>query len=272
MGAPLRNITPWGHGRLVGRRHLRTFLRQRGIALPFCDLAEAVAAACFNVKPSQTTVAMAATAFGHARKGFFVPRGGTKAFIEQLICRFQALGGKIQGGAVGEIKSRWATVREVATSDGGVVSCRYLVLEPNPGPGNRIVHLLVDEALIPGEMGRNVLLVETDQTEGAPPALLHLALGVAHDTLPQKRAVAIRILQASRRDPVSLLEEAFPGWVGAQICAVPSRQDRLDFPLASRWLRPRNLAVISAESPLGHGLSAAAWNGRRIATRLLSRG
>lgn len=272
MGAPLRNITPWGHGRLVGRRHLRTFLRQRGIALSFCDLAEAVAAACFNVEPSQTTVAMAAMAFGHARKGFFAPRRGSKAFIERPIRRFQALGGEIRGGVVREITVRWNAIREVATAAGEVVSSRYVVWEPDPGPQDRVLHLLVDEALIPGEMGRNVLLVEAERSGEAPPGLLHLALGVvgdAHGRSSRKRAVAIRILRAPRRDPVSLLDEAFPGWAGAQICSVPPRQGQPDFPLGSRWLRPRNLAVISTESPLGRGLSAAAWNGHRIAARLL---
>jgi hypothetical protein len=155
-----------------------------------------------------------------------------------------------------------------------VVSSRYVVWEPDPGPQDGILHLLVDEALIPGEMGRNVLLVEAEGSGEAPSGLLHLALGVVGDAdgrSSRKRAVAIRILRTPRRDPVSLLDQAFPGWAGAQICSVPPKQARPEFPLASGWLRPRNLAIISAESPLGRGLSAAAWNGHRIATRLLRR-
>jgi hypothetical protein len=128
--------------------------------------------------------------------------------------------------------------------------------------------------LIPGEMGRNALLVEAERSGEAPPGVLHLVLGDVGDAdgrSSRKRAIAIRVLRAPRQDPVGLLDQAFPGWAGAQICSVPPRQAQPEFPLPSRWLRPRNLAVISVESPLGRGLSASAWNGHRIATRLLRR-
>jgi hypothetical protein len=237
-------------------------------------LTEAVAATCFGVEPSQTTVAMAAMAFGHARKGFFAPRGGAKGFIERLTRRFQAFKGEIRGGAVREIKIKWNKICEVATADGGVVCPRYVVWEPDPASQHQILHLVVDEALIPGEMGRNVLLVEAEGSGEAPSGLLHLALGVVGDAdgrSSRKRAVAIRILRAPQEDLPTLLDQAFPGWAGVEICPVPPRQGATEFPLAAGWLRPRNLAVISAESPLGRGLSAAAWNGHRIATRLLPR-
>jgi len=274
METPLWTMARWSSSRLDGKRHLRTFLRERGITPPFCDMAEAVAAACFGVDPSQATVAMAAMAFGHARKGFFAPREGTKAFIERPIRRFQALGGEIRDGVVREITVRWNTIREVATADGEVVSSRYVVWEPDAGPQDRVLHLVVDEMLIPGEMGRNVLVVEAEGSGEAPPGLLQLALGVVGDAdgrSSRKRAVAIRVLRAPRRDPVSLLDEAFPGWAGAETCPVPPRQAAPDFPLASRWLRPRNLFLTSQASPLGCGLPAAAWSGHRIATRLLRR-
>jgi hypothetical protein len=270
----LARLAFWDRGRLNGKRHLRPFLQERGIAPPFCDIAEAAAAACFGVEPSQTTVAMAAMAFGHARRGLFAPRGGTKAFIERLIRRFQSLGGEIRSRVVREITVGWNMIRGVATADGEVVSSRHVVWEPDSAPQDRVLHLVVDEALIPGEMGRNVLLVEAEGSGEARPGLLHLALGVvgdAHGSSPQKRAVAIRILRAPQKDLLSLLDQAFPGWAGAQICSVPPRQAQPEFPLPSRWLRPRNLAVISVESPLGRGLSASAWNGHRIATRLLRR-
>src|SRR3990172_3731976 len=76
---------------------------QGGMTPLFGDRAGAVAAACFGVDPSQATVAMAAMAFGHARKGFFAPRGGTKAFIERPLRRFQVLGGDVRDGVVREI-------------------------------------------------------------------------------------------------------------------------------------------------------------------------
>jgi hypothetical protein len=273
MEMPLWTTARWRSTRLNGNRHLRTFLQKRGITPPFCDLTEAVAAACFGVDPSHATIAMAAMAFGHARKGFFAPRGGTKAFIEYIIRRFRAHGGEIRDGVVREGRVRWNTIREIATADGGVMCPRYVVWEPDQGPEDRVLHLLVDETLIPGEMGRNVLLVEAEPSGESPPGLLHLALGVVEDAdgrSSRKRAVAIRILRAPRRDPVSVLDHAFPGWAGVEICSVPPRQARLEFPLASRWIRPRNLAVISAKSPLGRGRAAAAWNGYRIAARLLS--
>ncbi|MCI0483861.1 MAG: hypothetical protein L0Y78_04695 [candidate division NC10 bacterium] len=270
----LARLAFWDRGRFNRKRQLRPFLHERGIGTPFCDVAEAAAAACFAVEPSQTTVAMAAMAFGHARKGLFAPQGGTKAFIERLIRRFQSLGGEIRGGVVRELTVRWNMIREVATADGELVSSRYVIWEPDPDPQDRVLHLVVDEALIPGEMRVNVLLVEAEGSGGTRPGLLHLALGVvgdAHGSSPQKRAVAIRILRAPQKDLLSLLDQAFPGWAGAQLCSVSPRQAQPEFPLASRWLRPRNLAVISAESPLGRGLSAAAWNGSRVAARLLSR-
>lgn len=274
MEAPLWRMPRWRSSRLDGKRLLRTFLRSRGITPPFCDMADAVTAACFGVDPSQATVAMGAMAFGHARKGFFAPRGGAKAFIEHLIRRFQALGGEIRRGVVREITVRWNTIREVATTDGDVVSSRYVVWEPDAGPHDRIVHLAVDERLIPGEMGRNVLLVEAEGSGEAPPGLLHLALGVVGDAdgrPPRKRSVAIRILRAPHKDLLGLLDQAFPGWARVQINPVAPRQGVTDFPLASRWLQPRNLFVTSHASPLGCGLPAAAWSGHRIATRLHSR-
>jgi phytoene dehydrogenase-like protein len=274
MGMSRWTMARWRSSRLGGTRHLRTFLRGRGITPPFCNMTEAVAAACFGVEPSQTTVAMAAVAFGHARNGLFAARGGAKGFIERLTRRFQAFKGEIRSGAVREITIKWNKIREVVTAEGGVVCPRYVVWEPDPASQNQILHLVVDEALIPGEMGRNVLLVEAESSGEAPSGLLHLALGVVGDAdgrPSRKRALAIRILRAPRHDPVNLLDQAFPGWARVEICPVPPRQGAVGFPLAPRRLRPRNLAVISAESALGCGLSAAAWNGHRIATRLLGR-
>ncbi|MGH7352469.1 MAG: hypothetical protein ACREJJ_08865, partial [Candidatus Methylomirabilales bacterium] len=59
METPLWTMARWSSSRLDGKRHLRSFLHSRRITPPFCDMAEAVAAACFGVDPSQATIAMA---------------------------------------------------------------------------------------------------------------------------------------------------------------------------------------------------------------------
>ncbi|HZX60499.1 MAG TPA: NAD(P)-binding protein [Candidatus Methylomirabilis sp.] len=268
-------IGGWDGAWRVGRLSLRAFLRRYRLATPFCTVAEALAAACFRVEPGQATVAMASAAFGHAQRGLFAPQDGVSAFTGQLVERFRRAGGEIDIGAVGEIKSRWGTVQGVTTTDGEVMSCRHLVWEPEPGPEGRIFHLLVDETLIPGEFAQHVLLVETDPGEGTPVALLHVALasaGTRDDAAPGQRAVVVRILQGSPKEPLDLLERAFPGWAKARVCPASSPPKRSEhFLLARRWLRPRNLHVIRPESPLGRGAAAAAWNGHRIATRLLRR-
>lgn len=273
--APLRSITSWRHTRLIGRRPLRSFLREREAPLPFCHMAEAVAGASFQVDPRQTTVAMAAAAFGHTHRGFFAPREGMRGVAEGLISRLQALGGEIRVGAVGEVKSRWGEVRGVTMTDGEVVSCRYVVLEAEVSSEAPILHALVEEALIPGEMGRNVLVVGADSVGAGPSAVFQLALGGiprGHDPLLHTRTVAVRILHGSPENPIDLLGRAFPGWTKAKVCSLPPRPHRVGRSLLSnRWPRPRNMLLISRESPVGCGLSAAAWQGCRVATRLIGR-
>ncbi len=272
--APLRGITSWRHTHLIGRRPLRGYLRERGAALSFCDIAEVVAGACFHVEPRQTTVAMGAAAFGHTHRGFFAPRGGMRALAEWLISRFQGLGGEIRVSAVGEVKSRWGEVRGVTMTDGEVVSCRHVVLEAEVSPEDRILHVLVDEALIPGEMGQNVILLEADSEKGGPLAVLQLTLGgIARrqDSLPEERTVAVRILRSSRENPITLLGKTFPGWTKAKVCSPPLRRDGMGRSLLSRRRpRPRNMLVIARESPLGRGLSATAWRGYHVAARLIA--
>ncbi|MFQ5881282.1 MAG: phytoene desaturase family protein [Candidatus Methylomirabilales bacterium] len=273
--ADVRGIRSWVPPRIIGRRRLRGFLLRFGLELPFCHMVEAVSAACFHVEPWQTTVAMATQAFGHTQRGFFALRDGAKGLAEQLTSRFQGLGGEIRLGWVREIRTRWGKVDGVRTADGEEVDCRYLVLEPELTPGNRILHLLVDEILIPGEMRQNVLVVETDPLETGPMALLQLALGSVGNTddpLRQKQSVAVRVLQAPREDPMTLLERAFPGWARAKVYSAPTLGEPTESLLPSRrWRRPRNLLVISHENPVGRGLSAAALSGHQLAVRLLSR-
>lgn len=275
MEAPLRSITSWKHTRLIGRRPLRSFLREREAPLPFCHMAEAVAGASFQVEPWQTTVAMAAAAFGHTHRGFFAPREGMRAVVEGLISRLQDLGGEIRVGAVGEVKSRWGEVRGVTMTDGEVVSCRYVVLEAEVSSEAPILHALVEEALIPGEMGRNVLLVGADSLGGGPSPVFQLALGGiprCHDPLLRKRTVAVRILHGSPENSIDLLGNAFPGWTKAEVCSIPLRRRAMGRSLLShRRPRPRNMMVIVRESPVGCGFSAAAWQGCRVATRLIAR-
>lgn len=275
MEAPLWGITSWGRTRFIGRRPFRAFLEDFGLPPPFCGIAEAATAACFHVEPWETTVGMAAATFGHIQRGLFAPRDGAKALVEELVSRFQGLGGQIRVGAVREVKRKWGAVREVVMTEGEVVSCRFVVVEPEPNPGDRTLHVQVDEALIPGEMGQNVLVVEADPKEATPAALLHLALGrisTLHDPLRRERSVAIRILRASPQDPMSLLEETFPGWAKARVCSGPPKRQQAEHVLFSRrWPGRRNVLVISGEGPLGRGLSAAAWDGYQVATRLMSR-
>jgi hypothetical protein len=273
--APLRHLASWGRARFNGRIPLRPFLQELGLTSPFTDMAEAVAAVCFQVGPRDSTVAMAAAAFGHVQRGFFAPRDGSKALANYLISRFQAAGGETRIAVASELATRWGTIRRVRMTDGEVVSCRYVVWEPDPHPAGRILHLLVDEVLIPGEMGRHVLLADGEATGAIPFTLLHLALGASthpQNPLRQERAVAVRILQTPPENVIPLLERAFPGWGRARICPSPPPQEPAAPVMLRRGpLRPRNLLMISDESPLGRGLSAAAWNGSRVASRLLSR-
>ncbi|MFQ5846788.1 MAG: phytoene desaturase family protein [Candidatus Methylomirabilales bacterium] len=272
---PILPIASWSPARLIGRRRLRPFLEGLGLPCPFCNMVEAVAAACFHVEPCRTTVAMAAAAFGHLQRGVFAPRGGTKAFTGQLISRFRSLGGEIREGVVGEVKRKWGAVHAVVMTHGEVVSCRYAVVESEGTPGNHVSHVLVDEALIPGEMRRNVLLVDAGPGEGAAVTAMHLAVSSADnpdDRPRQQRTVAIRMLQGPSKDMMGLLERVFPGWGRATICSVPPRRRREENILLSyRRLRPTNLLIISHESPLGCGLSAAARGGSRVAANLLAR-
>lgn len=268
-----RGISSWGLSPLGRGRRLQTFLEKRDLEPHFSQMLEALAVACFRVEPSQTTVAMAAMVLGHAQRGFFALRGGARGLVEQLTSQFQARGGEIRMGAVAEVKTKWGQIQRVKTTEGEEVSCRYGVVEPEQAPGKQILYLLVDEVFMPGQVRQNVLVVEPDSQERTPVGLLHLTLGSvgdADDPRRQKRSVGLRILQAPRQDPIILLERAFPGWGTARVCSAPPIQESNGGFLLSPRRRPRNLLVISHETPLGSGLSATAWSGHQVAVRLIS--
>ncbi|MFQ5532887.1 MAG: phytoene desaturase family protein [Candidatus Methylomirabilales bacterium] len=272
--AAVGSVGAWNFSRFIRGRRLQTFLDRRDLDPAFSQMLKALTVACFRVEPSQTTVTMAAMALGHLQRGLFALAGGARELTERLASQFHGLGGEIHMGTVAAVRTKWRQIQGVTTAEGDEVSCRYAVVEPEQTPGKRILHLLVDEVFIPGQMRQNVLVVETDSQERTPGGLLHLALGNAgnaDDPQGGKRSVGLRVLQASQRDPIILLERAFAGWGTARIVSAPPLRESSENFLLSRGRRGlRNLLIISHETPLGSGLCATAWSGYNIGVRLAS--
>lgn len=271
--AELSGKRAWRPSPTIAREPLERFLARFSLDPPLCRMVQGLAAACFAVEPAATTVAMAASLFGHIRQGLFALRGGIGGLVEQLSSRFQALGGEIRTGQPQETRTRWGRIHGLTILDGEEVRCRHLVIEPGPVSTWGSLFLLIDTAFIPGEMRGNVLVCEPHADGAGFRAILQVTLADEEDS-PQasagKRAVTAKLLLPPPEDPLIFLDRFFPGWSGGEAVFVPPPLSQtIPSPRPGRWLHPRNLTILSPHCPLGAGVAASILQGYRAARSLL---
>ena len=275
MEAHLLGKRSWRPSPMIGREPLGRFLPRFDLDPALCRMVAVLTAACFSVEPEATTVAMAAALFGHIHHGLFVLRGGIGGLVAQLSSRFRALGGEMRPGRPQEIRTGWRRVQGVKTLEEEELHCHHLVVEPGWTSVHPGLYLRLDEAFIPGEMGRNVLILEP-RSEGADlQAILQLTVtdgGGFPQASEERRAVTIKLLHAPPEDPLIFLERFFPGWSRAEVTfAPPPLSSGISYSLSGRWLRPVNLTILSHQCPLGTGVAASILQGYQAALRLSSR-